>query len=155
MTLRRSDLLFKVGNAARIVKDSIPDEDKTHEMRRWVEDILDDGNSERVTDLLDLAFADILEWMDTHLQDVDTEGDVDVDEDDDYIFRVSARLGAHKAILKPRFEEYMVAYVLWQWLLHKGFESQAAPWLAEMELMREKVRDVINGGRMKRPMSPF
>lgn len=155
VTIRRPHLLFKVANAASIVKDSIPDEDGTHEMRKWIEDITDDGNVERVTDLLDLAFADLLEWLDSRLEGPDeVEGEVEPDEDDDYIITANAvSTTKAKHVLKPRMEEYMVAYVLWQWLLHKGFTSHAAPWYSRIEELKEKIRDALNGGRTKRPMT--
>lgn len=153
--MRRPHLLFKVANAASIVKDSIPDEDTTHEMRKWIEDITDDGNIERVTDLLDLAFADLLEWLDSRLEDSDIVGDVEPDEDDDYIITTAKAISTHKAkrVLKPRMEEYMTAYVLWQWLLHKGFAAQAAPWKERMDELKDKIRDLLNGGRTKRPIT--
>lgn len=151
--LRRPDVMYKVYNAAAIVKDSIPDEDKTHEMRAWVEDLTADNNVDRVTDLLDLAFADVLMWLDERMDD-GLDGDVDVDSDD-YIIMPKTPVSKMKAkyVLRPKVAEYMVAYVLWQWLLHKGFTVQAAPWELRMKQLKEEIRDGLVGGHMKRPMT--
>lgn len=155
--VHRPDLLYKIANAAAIVKDSIPDDDGTHELRRCVEDLTDDHNVDRVTDLLDLAFADLLEWLDGRLDPDSYECDIDLDTSDDYSLMTKRALTPVKAfkVLKPRIEEYMVAYVLWQWLMHKGFMQLAQPWLERIEELKDKINSVLTGNRTKRPLSPF
>lgn len=155
--LARPDLLYKIANAAAIVKDSIPDEDGTHEMRRWVEDLTDDHNVDRVTDLLDLAFADLLEWLDGRLDADAYDGDIDLDCKDEYKIFLRHAVSAVKTnrVLKPRVEEYMVAYVLWQWLLHKGFVQLAQPWYDRTEELKSKINNLLAGSRAKRALSPF
>lgn len=154
--VRRADLLYKIANAAAIVKDSIPDETGTHEMRRCVEDLTDDHNVDRVTDLLDLSFADLLEMADKRLSPDEYDGDIDLD-DDYYVLVTRHALTKTKAsrVLKPRIEEYMVAYVLWQWLLHKGFADLAKPWADVVEAQKGKINNLLVGSRTKRPLSPF
>ena len=155
--VRRADLLYKIANAATIVKDSIPDDAGTHEMRKWVEDLTDDGNVDRVTDLLDLAFADLLEWLDGRVDPEVYDCDIDLDVNDDYTIITRKALTATKAkrVLKPRVEEYMVAYVLCEWLRHKGFMQLAAPWSESMDEMKSKISNILSGSRAKRPLSPF
>lgn len=155
--VRRPELLYKIANAAAIVKDSIPDEMGTHEMRKWIEDITDDHNIDRVTDLLDLAFADLLQWLDNRLSPETYEMDIDLDVRDEYTLITKKALTPTKAfrVLKPRIEEYMVAYVLWQWLLHKGFTAQAQHWLDVLADLKEKLNNLLTGNRTKRPLSPF
>lgn len=155
--IRRPELLYKIANAAAIVKDSIPDETGTHDMRKWVEDITDDHNIDRVTDLLDLAFADILDWLDKRLKPETYDLDIDLDIRDEYTLVTRHVLTPTKAfrVLKPRIEEYMVAYVLWQWLLHKGFMSLAQPWQDLLAELKEKINNTLAGSRTKRPLCPF
>lgn len=155
--LPRPEVLYKVANAATIAKDSIPDEDGTHTLRRSLEDLMDEGNIDCVTDLLDEAFADLLEWLDGRLDQNAYDCDIDVDECDEYIIMTRKRLTHFKAVhvLRPHIVAYMVDYVLWQWLLRKGFAAQATAWMDLVAMEKEKINNALVGSRAKRPLSPF
>lgn len=155
IAVRRPHVLFKVANAARIEADALPDESRDNEVRKMLLDIMDDGNSERVTELLDLAFADILEMAGDE-EDAIEDADIDVD-DDDYVLTLRKSVTPKKAnrVLRPRIEEYMVAYVLWQWLMYKGYAALSEAWHTRVEDMKSAVKSLLKGSRTKRPMSPF
>ena len=156
----RSELLYDIRNYAYVEGDMMRTEDE-HD-RHGVMDVGEDGNIDRVTRVLDLAFADCVELCypytkvevedETALDDKLQERDALV-----LIMRVPDDFSQTTVeLLRRLVHELLVYKVMADWTSHTKPESEAK-WRQKAEEVEGKITSSLNSrvGRVRRTLSPF
>lgn len=160
LTFHRSELIHDIGNYAYVEADMMKTDDE-HD-RHQVFDIVQDGNVERVTRVLDLTFAEINElcYPYTKMNIDDGASDSDI-YDEAYVYNIDLRLPDDFSqttfkLLKELIHELLVCSVLADWLSITKPEAEAN-WLRKIESVRDRIKGVLfaRGGRTRRTLSPF
>lgn len=161
LSFLREQLLYDVSNYAFVAGD-ILDEDAEH-VRHQVEDIIQPGNVDRVTRMLDLAHAECVEMLYKY---ADEEIPDDMPPLDDTLvehesYDVTLRLPSSVSLstvklLRELIHEYMVCRVLQDWL-SITYPDSSVVWEAKLEAIKDKIRAAMMSRMkaMKRKMSPF
>lgn len=165
MKLKKKALLYDISNMAFMIADNGNERD--HRLHR-VKDICEDGNIDRVSRVLGLAYSNLLTVM---LPIIDTPR-IDINRDNsatprDYeiILRRdrSLRFTLTKEIqlkLKETAHEYMVCMVLADWL-GVAYPEAADVWRFRMEGALETIKETVAGAvassatTFRRRLSPF
>ena len=165
MKLKKKALLYDIANMAYMIADT--GEYLNHSLHR-VRDICEEGNIDRVSRVLGLAYANLL----TALLPVITPRKIDLDKDtsaDPHNYEICFRHDeAMKYVLtkevqlkiKETSHEYMVCMVLADWLAVTLPEA-ADVWKFRMEKAYESVQDIVATvmssciGGFRRRLSPF
>lgn len=160
LTFKREELLYDIKNLAYVEAD-IMETDDAHQ-RHQVFDIGEDGNVDRVTRMLDLAFATCVElcypYAKTpardHMEITDTFYETDV-----YILslRVPEDFSATSHILlEHMIHEILVDSVLADWLsiTKPGAEAK---WLEKLQTLKDEIKGVLSnhGRRVRRTLTPW
>lgn len=160
LTFFRREILYDVANLAYVEGDTMqPDEENS---RHLVFDIVEEGNVDRATRVLNLAHTEVLELLHPFTKvDVD-DGRFGCDtfaEPEDYMVRLTLPQGFSDTtveLLKNLIHEYLVFRVLADWL---GIvkPSSLALWMSRLEELKAKIRQAANKrtGRTRRGWSPF
>lgn len=155
----RDQLLYDIGNLGYVEGHILPD-DQEH-ARHVTSDIIEDGNVDRITRILDLVHAEAEELLYPYTKRKTTCVD---DRYDPLINRECYVIDMHvpdrfssttSRLLETLIHEWMVAAALADWLGITN-ERAAQKWKARAEEMRLSVMDVKgHHGVMTRPMHPF
>lgn len=133
LEFKRKALLYDLANLGYIITDSTIK--KTPEERHNIADITEDGNVDRVTRMMDLAHAkvmDILAKFVEHKLDTDTYGhDVLMDVDSYFVMLniPSYVPGSAIGVLRTYIHEYIISFVMEDWLMLNG--EDASMWTAK------------------------
>lgn len=167
MKIRKKALLYDIANIAYMIADN--GDDLNHGLHR-VRDICEEGNIDRVSRILGLAYSNIL----TVLLPVIASPRIDIDKDwsaepHDYEICFRKDTGFRFALtkelqlkIKETAHEYMVAMVLYDWL-SMTFPVAADVWKYRMEAAFESLGDTVSGvfssmggsKGFRRRLSPF
>jgi hypothetical protein len=142
LELKRQELLYEIGNNGYIIRDSVkretPDEGKN------IADINASGNADRISRLLDLAYADVMRMLSAHVDhrvDTDAYGN-DIQQDpDSYFVMITLKHdmpGTTENLLRIYIHEFMVAKVMGEWLSVVAPE-QAAVWANKAQTMETNI----------------
>lgn len=160
LIFKRSELLYDIGNYGFVVSDIMPEE--TEHARHQIADITQDGNIDRVTRVLNLAFSECVEALypfsksdvvcGTQLDDVLTEPN-------EYVMELSVPSDFSETTLKlleNYIHEYLVCRVLSDWL-GITYPQSAAVWEAKAQLLKGKMRSSLTSraGRLRRRLKPW
>lgn len=161
LSFMRSELIHDIGNYAYVEGDVTVSQDNGHD-RHQVFDIVQEGNVERITRVLDLTFAQVSELCYPY-----TKADVDEDTsatdiyDEAYAYTLDMKVpddfsNTTVRLLKEQVHELLVTTALADWLGVTKPEAQAT-WLARAEKARDGIKGVLfaRGGRRRRTLSPF
>lgn len=145
--LRRDELLYDIRNVAWVEGDVLPTQDE--HQRHQVQDIGEDGNVDRVTRTLDLAYSECVEMLFPYTKRP-IEGEVGVDNSLDAreIYLIELSLPASYSVttvtlVRKLCHEYMVARVLADWLGITNPQA-AAKWAAKAEATEKEIDKVKN-----------
>lgn len=161
MTFHREALLYDIKNYAYI-EGHVMGEENQHAQHTLV-DIGEEGNVDRVTRVLDLAFAECIEFCYPYSKVPVNERnqicDVLDDGSEGYVMdlKVPDDFSQTTVLLLERMiHEYMVCKVLWDWLSITNPEA-ATGWAVRVEAARESVKDTLNAriGRVRKTQTPF
>lgn len=161
MTFYRKALLYDVTNYA-FVEGEIVGEDVEH-VHHQVTDITEEGNVDRVTRVLNLAHAEVVEMLYPYtkeeIADDGTTLNDKLTEPEEYVVTLKVPgdfSGTTLRLLQEMIHEYLVCRVLQDWLSITNPES-APVWEAKLEALRDKIRTSLMS-RMKatrRKLKPF
>lgn len=163
MKLKQSALLYDISNLAYIIAD-------THEENNFsihrIRDICEDGNIDRVARILGLAYSNIVNLLkpvltgDSLALNHDTSRKV---RDYEFRFSTSRQFSISpetKITIKETIREYMVTFVLADWLA-VTFPEIADVWKYKAEAAYTRLTDILQSivstlsGTFKRRLSPF
>lgn len=160
LAFKREELLYDIKNVAFVEGDVMRTENE-HE-RHQVIDIGEDGNIDRVTRMLDLAFARCVElcypyskeptWPETIMDDV-------LNETETYVMRMRVPVDYSQTtvtLLERLIHELLVSRVLWDWMSITNRDAAAA-WFQKMNDLEEQIKDALNAhiGRVRLTLTPF
>ncbi len=162
--LYRDQLTYEIAQMGYVEGDVMPADDE-HD-RHQVIDVIQDGNVDRVTRILDLAFAECVDILFPYTrQDVDEGFETDnwLEEEDEYKIDLWVPKGmAENTILlvKKQVHEYMVCRVMADWMATANVKNPNATqnWQAKLDAAREGIEAaMVRIGRYKvrRKLSPF
>ena len=159
----RSELLYDAGNIAYVEGDVMPT-DNEHD-RHQVQDIIEDGNVDRVTRVLDLAIAHCREMLYPYTRtNIDTEEERDdkLEAPEEYEIDMMLPEDYSKSTLtylEKLIHEYLVYSVLTDWLSITDIKNPnaAAMWEAKKEKLSGEIDSTIHARihRVRRTQAPF
>lgn len=156
----RSELLYDIANSAYVTADTA-DGDGGHPSH-LIADIAEDGNVDRATRVLNLAFAELSEMLYPYTKESVTDGT----EDDDKLtgageYTLTLSLPASFSattlrLIKELAHEYLVCRVLHDWLSVTSPDN-AETWAAKAADTAEKLRSALVSRvkAFRRKMKPF
>lgn len=161
LNFKRKELLYDASNYAYVEADIMQVEDECR--RHQVFDITQTGNVDRVTRILNLAYAECVEALYPYTKgsipdNEDTLDDV-LKEPDTYTITLSLPEGFSITtvnLLEELIHEYMVCRVLAEWLSITKKES-ATNWENKFSVLKEKMQKALisRRGRIRRKIKPF
>ncbi len=160
VTLLRSELLYDIANSAFVTGDVIGEENE--HAHHLVTDVTQEGNIDRVTRMLDLAFADLDEKLYPYTKgDIEdgTEADDKMGETEKYVLSLSLPSSFSATTLRlvaKLAHEFLVCRVLHDWLGVTSPEN-AAVWGVRAESVGERLRTALTSRSkaFRRKMKPF
>lgn len=161
LIFKRAELLYDAGNYS-FVEGDIMKEDDEH-ARHQVFDIVQSGNVDRVTRVLNLAHSECVEMLypytKTEIPDEQEALDDVLAEPEEYIIELSLPQGFSLStlkLLKELIHEYLVCRVLADWMSITNPKSQAN-WEDKMNALKKKIQTslVSRSGKVRRKLKPF
>ena len=160
LTFKREEILYDCKNYAYVEGDTMKTQDE-HD-RHQVMDIGEDGNIDRVTRVLDLAFADCVELCYPYTKSVvgdETSLDDTLQERNALVLSMVVPDDFSQTtveLLRRLIHELLVYRVMADWTSHTKPESEAK-WLRKAEDAESKITSSLNYrvGRVRRTLSPF
>lgn len=162
LKFRRKNLDYSIKNYAYIESHVMSDE--TECSKHTVADICEEGNRDRVTRLLGVIHAAVIEMLYpfTKQEAVEETINDDIWEPRDYIVEIHvpksfSRTTCH--LLSRLIHEYMVCRVLYDWLIMTKTDSPEAArhWFEKAEEAKEEMELLKDRrtGTLERPMRPW
>ena len=159
LTFKRDALIYDISNYAYVEGDIMPTDDPA---KHQVLDIVQEGNVDRVTRMLDIAHAECVEMMYPYSKMECSEveqRDNELKETDVYAITLLVPDGFSQTtttLISKLAHEYMVCRVLFDWF---SITKPAAQnnWGIKMENARAEIRERLNArcNRIRRTQSPF
>lgn len=163
LTFERSELMNDIKNIGYVESDVI--EDESLHSRHQVADIAEDGNVERVCRIMDLAFAECVEYLYPISKKQVQGGEVynNVLEHTDVYeleLKVPEDFSTTTCTLLERYiHEYIICRVLEDWMGIAGVANRdsAKKWAAKIEEVRANLTRGLSGriGRVRLRQDPF
>jgi hypothetical protein len=156
----REALLYDIKNYCFIEGDLM--ERKDEHAKHQVFDVGDEGNIDRVTRVLNLAFASCVELCYPYSKKEVNERsrrDNELEEEDEYVMKLKVPNDFSETtvtLLEEIIHEYLVYKVVADWMSLTKPESEAN-WSKKIEDAEQQIRVCLHGrvGRVRRPLSPF
>lgn len=161
LCFRRDQLLYDCANNAYVEGDVMAA--TTEHDRHQVMDICEDGNVDRVTRVLDLAFAQCVElcypYSKVPISDDTTELDDTLEEREVYELKLLLPEGFSYTtleLLRRLVHELLVYKVLADWMSITKPDA-AAKWQEKISDTEDNIRSALNAriGRIRRTQTPF
>lgn len=163
LTFKRDELLYDINNIAYVEGDVMP-ADNEHD-RHQVMDVGQDGNVDRVTRVLDVAFAECVELLYPYSkQPVATEESRDdtLTNTDEYVMELTVPDDFSKStvnLMEKYIHEFLVYRVLADWMSITNLKNpgSATNWQAKLENIKDEIESTLNAHRYRtrRTMNPF
>jgi len=159
LSFKREQLLYDIENVAFVEGDvmDVQDEHRRHP----VIDIAQDGNVDRVTRILDLAFAEAVEMLYPYTKQTaeDAEMDDELTETESYVVTMVVPIGFSRTtrnLISKLIHEYMICRVMEDWLSITD-KPAAENWADKAQRAEEDIRSNLNArcGHMVRTQRPF
>ncbi len=161
LSFKRSELLYDLSNYSFVEADIMP-QDAEH-MKHQVFDITQDGNVDRVTRVLNLAYSECVEslYPYTKKEIPDTEQILDdvLKEPEEYtivLYLPSAFSLTTVKMLEYLIHEFLVCRVLADWM-SITLPSSAGRWNIKVDELRQKIRTslISRTGKTRRKLKPW
>lgn len=160
LTLYRDELLYDVKNVAYVIGDVHPEEDS--HVAHQIQDVGEEGNIDRVTRMMDLAFAKCCNELYAHVKkdfECGTERD-DIGRERAY-YRMEMLVPVDFAepaltYLTRLVHEYIVDWVLFDWFSIAA-PDKAESWGLKAGVMLDEMKSALTGrlGRTRKTLTPF
>lgn len=158
----RSELVYDAANYAYVEGDIMGDENK--HQKHQVIDIVQDGNVDRVTRVLNLAHAECVEMLYPYTKEEIEDGSTPETDDvltapEEYAIVLTLPSTFSKTTVKllaHLIHEYLVCRVLQDWF-SITFPDASAAWTEKLVAVKEKISTAIMSRTksLRRRMSPF
>ena len=130
--------------------------------KHQVFDIAQDGNVDRVTRMLNLAYSECVEMMYPYTKEPcnsEEEQNNELVEKEEYVIRLLVSDDFSKStvtLIANLVHEYMICRVLEDWMSITNPSSQSN-WGAKLDNIQEQIRGHLNArcGRVRRTQTPF
>lgn len=168
MKISKKELLYEISNLAYVIADT---HDSSRPDLHRVRDICEDGNIDRVSQILTLSYSEILVVLLPILHCPKTSSSPEnqsADNPSDYFSIKLSSAGLSKPSvtaemafrIKETVKEYMIARVLADWLfitLPEAADVWKFRFLAALETLKECVSETVSNGSLtcRRRLSPF
>lgn len=161
LTFRRGEILYDCANCAFVEGDIADTQDMEH-ARHQIQDIIADGNVDRVTRILALAHAEAVELLFPFTNE-NVDGNDDLDDmklqPDEYSVCLNLPAKFSKTtvnLLRHLIHEYIVCRILQDWF-SITYPKIADIWAAKVEEAKQKIKEAkaARTGTTRRRMSPF
>jgi hypothetical protein len=163
LTFKRDELLYDIRNIAYVEGDVMP-ADSEHD-RHQVMDVGEDGNIDRVTRVLDVAFAECVEFLYPYSkQEVATEESRDdvLATTEEYVMVLKVPDDFSKTtvdLMEKYIHEFLVYMVLVDWMSITNLKNagSAQNWQAKLDVIKDEIESTLNAKRyrVRRTMHPF
>lgn len=160
LTFKREEILYDCKNYAYVEGDTMKTEDE-HD-RHQVMDIGEDGNVDRVTRVLDLAFAHCVElcypYSKVEVED-ETSLDDTLQERDELVLHLMVPDDFSQTtveLMRRLIHEFLVYKVMADWMSLTKPDGEAK-WVQKAEMVESKISAALTFrvGRVRRPLNPF
>lgn len=147
LEFKREALLYDLKNLGYIITDSAAKQ--TPEDKHNLADIGEDGNVDRVTRMMDLAHANVMQFLAKYVEkklDEDTYGhDVLLDVDSYFVLlNILASIpGSAIGSLRTFIHEYIIAFTMEDWVSIVSPELQPI-WAAKVAALEEKIKTCLS-----------
>lgn len=161
LTFSREQLIYDIGNYAYVQAELMERDEGLR--RKFVGDIVQTGNVDRVTRVLDMAYTECVEMLYPYSKEETGDDKPTLDdslpERDAYEIKLSLPVMFSLTtlhMLEHLLHEYLVCRVLADWMSITNPESEAT-WERKYTTLREKIRTslVSRSGKMRRRLKPF
>lgn len=147
ITYKREDILYSVKNIAYIDGDVLPEE--AQHVKHQIQDIGEEGNVDRVNDILELAIAECAELLYPLTKHELSKWDSDLDNPtttpQKYMLELKLPKGFSTAtyyLIKNAVREYLINRVLSDWM--SIVNPQSVPkYEVKLQAIRDKIHSVI------------
>lgn len=143
----RTELMYDIKNLGYIIHDSASKE--TPAEGKNIVDIAEDGNADRIQRLLDLAYAEVMRILSPytdHEVTADAYGNDILNEPTVYFVYITLKHnmpGITENLLRTYIHEFMVAYVMAEWLAMVA-PDQSALWAAKVQTLTETIKSALS-----------
>ena len=161
LTFRRPELIYDASNYSFVEGEIIPEGDECR--RHQVFDITQDGNVDRVTRVLNMAYAECVEMLYPYTKEETADEQATLDDvlTDTEVYEIKLTLPETFSLttlrmLEHLIHEYLVCRVLADWMSITNPESEGN-WEKKFSTLRNKIRSAIvsRTGKVRRKMKPF
>lgn len=161
LTFKRAELIYDASNYSFVEAEIIPEGDECR--RHQVFDIGQDGNVDRVTRVLNMAYSECVEMLYPYTKEEIPDGQEALDDvlKEPEVYEIKLTLPETFSIttlrlLEHLIHEYLVCRVLADWMSITNPESEAG-WEKKFTTLRNKIRTslVSRTGKIRRKMKPF
>lgn len=161
LTFKRKELLYDAANYSYVEADLLGDDDEHR--KHQLSDIVQDGNADRVTRVLNMAHAECVEMLYPYTkQEVPEEQEVLDDvltEPEEYTITLSLPTGfsiTTLQLLEHLIHEYLVCRVLADWMSITYSEKEVT-WTSKFDSLRNKIQSslISRVGKVRRKLKPF
>lgn len=161
LTFKRSELLYDAGNYSFVEADILPEGEECR--RHQVFDIVEAGNVDRVTRVLNTAHAECVEMLFPYTKEEIPDGQEALDDvlKEPETYEIKLALPETFSLttlrlLEELIHEYLVCRVLADWMSITNPESEAG-WEKKFTTLRNKIRTslVLRTGNIRRKLKPF
>lgn len=157
LEFKRQELVYEISNLGYIIRDSSKRE--TPDEGRNIADIEATGNVDRISRLLDLAYADVLRILSAfvdHKVETDAYGN-DIQQDpDSYFVMITLKHnmpGTTENLLRIYIHEFMVDKVMGEWLLTVA-PDKATTWLEKSQAMETNIKGAMSARKSFSQIKP-
>lgn len=148
--LKRDELLYDIKNMAYTEGETL--KNMGDEIKSRVQDICEEGNIDRVNRMLEMAHAECVELLYSYTKDAIEPITWQNDEPKCAcckVYSIEMRMPVAMSqttvtLLRNCVHDYMVDYVLADWLGANHLDKNAAFWTARCEDMKEKISEAVN-----------
>lgn len=160
LTFSRENLLYDIKNYAFVEGYNMAEGQEP--VRHQVIDIAEDGNIDRVTRMLDLAYAECVEFMYPYTKEPCAEDTVvgnNLTETPEYVIEMLVHEDFSQTtidLLAKLIHEYMICRVLGDWF-RITYPSNQSGWGLKAEDIKHQIRIRLHArcGRVRRTQTPF
>lgn len=160
LTFSRESLLYDIGNYAYIQGDAMPTAEVQAQQK--IIDLTQEGNIDRVTRILDLAFAACVEYLYPYTKVECSQDEIrnnTLVESEEYVLSLKLPNDFSRTtidLIAKLIHEYLVYYVMADWL-SLTYPALSTIWREKLSAVEAEIKSRLNArcGRVRRTQSPF
>lgn len=162
LNFERDQLMYDISNVCYVTGDVLKTDDE--HARHQIIDVTEDGNVDRVTRMLDLAFGEVQQMLSAFTKDAVTDGDITNDEfteTDTYVITLkvpSSIMKVTQNYLEQLIHNLLVDWAVMDWLTFTHPDkNEASVWAAKAEDLKSKINAALSARnkRVRIKQHPF